>query len=144
MIISFMDYPDYLLRANDVIKEEKESLRAMADVYDTAQTLAEDKAAKLLVVIHPDPNHIKDFTAPDGNILPLGDLLQSKGIDYIDIHQPMQDSLAELEMTKYSWPINGHFNKFGYEVMAACIYRQILKESPAYFSGDSIQQASYP
>ena len=133
LLISLMDYPDYFLSSEQIAIEEKECLEAMSIVYKEAMDIANSKGAKLLVVIHPDPNHIEQVEVIDGDIIPLSNNLEEKDIPYVDIHQCMRTSFKGMDLEEYSWPINGHFNELGYGVMSDCIYEQILVRDQSFF-----------
>ncbi len=129
-----MDYPDYLLSAEQIVEEEKECLEAMTKAYEDAQDIATSKGAKLLVIIHPDPSHIEQIEVVDGDIIPLSDKLKINSIPYIDVHSCMRSSFKGMNLEEYAWPINGHYNEFGYGIMTECIYKGLLNHDKEFFN----------
>ncbi len=54
-------------------------------------------------------------------------------VDVINLWMPLVDTLYKLDYEKFAWPINTHFNEYGYSLMAKYIQDAIIEHDSNFF-----------
>lgn len=116
-------YNKYLVKQKDLDKQEWDALSLLKkQVQETAMFC---KAANMeyYLVIHP-------YTREIGPNLLQSKLYKAlKDEPYvIDLFKPLQGFYSEHDVRNYTWPVNGHFNGKGYQVMGDAIFEQLEKK----------------
>jgi hypothetical protein len=116
---------DYLfLKKKERIKETEKALKIISNSIDRLKEFCEDRDIQLLTIIHPTPhskvskksNNQKKFIQEYCDNNRLRPLVLQNNVN--DICYSLLDTLSKLPYTEYAWPINGHFNDFGYKIMS--------------------------
>lgn len=130
------------LNKKERIEETKKALETIISSIERIKTFTEEKGIKLVTIIHPVPSD--DFsknTMKDGFKNPTfceekNRLVTLASMIYIyDLCPSLEAKLSHLPYTDYAWPINRHFNDYGYKIMTEAIF-EIIKED---FEGVSNQ-----
>jgi lysophospholipase L1-like esterase len=110
------------------VSRNQQELAALDSVFTQISRTAEwcrQNSIQYIAVYHPTPHQIKQTFHYS---LVFEDKIQA--LPYAtSIYYQTQDSISKENLFKYSWPINGHWNGKGYEVMGNLIYEKLAERN---------------
>lgn len=123
-------------------KERKiESLKALRIIEKSMERLNSfclDNNMEIVFIIHPLPNQYlqkgmlktPNFISENCTQNILHELTQISEFPVYDICVSLSEILGNMEYNTYAWPINGHFNDFGYQIFTEEIYKVVKNHVP--------------
>ena len=119
-VMDGLGYNWELLSAEGQRKAEKEAIQAISEKIKDFERLAHDQHFFFLLLIQP----LKDELA--GNVLSHVELDSS--LERIDLTPYFAEKINKNHepLSKYYWPVDGHFTNLGYELEARAIYTRLL------------------
>ncbi len=101
-----------------------EAQLTILEVIDQFRALGSEHGFAFRVLVHPTTRDVATGSHPFFKRFLA--LLQDRGIDHWDLTPALGHALAGLEYDQYAWPIDKHFNAFGYSVFAAETEKALL------------------
>lgn len=106
------------------IKEANTKLRALFKAYTA---LCKQQHVKLCLVIRPDRGEITDNKYLYDFSAILQPLQADTSVTLVDLLPAYRNYIAQkhADANAYFWPLDGHHNSTGYEMMAQCVYENL-------------------
>ena len=135
MFIKKKKIPEVHQRVNHMIDDAVRNIR----------TLCQENNVRVVFFITPDlwTTNIRDNPETTLGILPddeyynrfsrLSYMDTPNDEDFFNLWMPLVDTLQKLEFESFAWPFNGHFNSFGYSIVANYLEAAILEYDPDFF-----------
>lgn len=139
-IFHTLGYNDLLISPRQKLIENKKSINIINQCISSFDSLSHDNGINFLTIFHAFPNEYKYGFKTEDDIRKVIPYLDSAGIPYISLHEPMAKYLNADNIDSYSWPIDGHYNGKGYEIMAKCIFEEIKSKYPELLQINEVQQ----
>lgn len=117
-----------------------ESIDSITSILRKSEIITNHFGADFIAVTHPEAY----FLYYDGEKYMdlLRKSMQQYGTPYVCIYENMKTAFQNLDKEEYMWPINAHFNEFGYKKMAYAVYDEIMKHYPDFFKITASPQLS--
>ncbi|MBX7181190.1 MAG: SGNH/GDSL hydrolase family protein [Bacteroidia bacterium] len=117
------------LRVEDYIQAQEKAHLAFLALADSFKTLATKSNTNLAFFLHP--NRIQDLCNTNFNskvvMTQLEYDLQKQHCKVFNVYHPMDSLIQENNMLQFGYPIDGHYNATGYQLMAQQLYLQLLE-----------------
>lgn len=124
LVCTFSDYNVNLVKKDTFEKEEEKSLKLIATQINTTYNLCKKNNIEYYLILIPTPNSLKKLKKDPTLELPNQ---LDPSIQILNVNNCMQTIVDKNENTVLSWPINGHYNGFGYKVLGECIFTSFEK-----------------
>lgn len=146
LILNYMGYSDLYLLADEEIESRKNSLNIIGSkIKEINAKIGAD--VNCAFVVHPIPSTIKYYpnysdleellAKSDSSLFYTNKYLIDEKIMYlegiINLYPKLYSALGNMEFKEYAWPINNHFNTYGYETLANSIFESILEVDSTFF-----------
>jgi hypothetical protein len=144
---AFGIHNETLLNRKQLKQETENAIELLTEEVNEGKEMCRQKGIKCIVLMHPAPNsYFHQITA--ASLLPgfqaLGqDIVHedlSLEIDLIEAMQLQTDlmryvqAFAGLQLEDYAWPINGHFNAAGYNIVSNIVYDEVSESDSTFFN----------
>ena len=118
-------------------KERKAAVDIISSSMGTLQQFCHEKDIDLRYIIHPTSSQVSpkrnlhlrfnqdDIQKAFERSSPLSDLDNDQLEITYNLFPTLIDSLSDMPYKSYAWPINGHYNPFGYGVFAEQVYEML-------------------
>ena len=139
-----------LIPKNNIAPENNKAINMLASEMTESRNLCNSINADCRIIVHPSPTKHTHKLATQVNELlnnghprtevdsiiadELPDL--SKLMEAGGIENTLTDFIlqwGQMEPQEYYWPINGHYNAKGYEILADHVYDQVVASDPDFF-----------
>ncbi len=124
-IVHYAGYDDDLINSWKKEQLRNESIISIIEAIRHINFECKSNNTKCVFVLHPVPGIPPDS---DLDFRTIKDVLPSHYPIY-DIYKDMDFATKDLDANDFFWPINGHYNEYGYKIMAEIIYRLLKKEN---------------
>lgn len=123
-----LGYGSYLESSSDeLLSKEKATIILQNTILEFAD-LAKNKGFKFLLVVHPLATDFLDSEDARFEAMQSVDYARKRGVSVLDINECMSLNGVKTfsDANYYYWPIDGHFNQFGNNLLAKCITEWII------------------
>jgi len=131
VMMTFGGYDFLLLRPPERLERQKATLPVFVEVAEALKTLGDQYGFDCLFAAQPCT-----WTAVERNRAYSSNTVRTemsaKGIPYADLTEPFLAAIDRTGSAPYSWPIDGHYNAKGYEILAEaveCSLRDLFRSS---------------
>lgn len=132
---------NYLLLSPKQQKQETEiAINKISKCITSFDSLSHANNVKFLTVLHAFPNEYKFGYNTTDDIRKVIPYLDSRDISYIVLHEVMAKYFNSSNINSFSWPIDGHYNGKGYQIMSKCIFEEINRKYPELLPFDEIEE----
>lgn len=116
---------DQMRTPDQVILDEQMAIKDLSRCIQTFKKLCYRNNIRFLLVAHPFPaRHMASSIEHEG----LKRLLDEVDVEKIDLFHGLTKAFALKGSDQFYWPLDGHYNRFGYGLMAKEIYDQCWPE----------------
>jgi lysophospholipase L1-like esterase len=138
ILIEFYGFDKHMMVVNEYGQELKTAVQQINDCLSIANALCQERGVKFLAITHPIP---QDICQPSAKSMATYELFhgQLSGIPAIHLTEPLMNRLTETDCNAYFWPVDGHFNASGYQLMAEEVFNSILEQQPAFLISDPLE-----
>lgn len=120
----FFSYNNNLLTDEQEKILTSEAIEQIKDRVLKTKKWCDKNDIKYILIVHPVPHEVHDYDIP---------FVFDTTFDDFDFAYNLTEDLREyfmgVEATEYSWPINGHYNEYGYRVLGEKIFDILNSQS---------------
>ena len=121
-------------------KKNKEAVEHISNSMSSLIQFGDEQNIDIRFIIHPTSaqvnpernkqlrKHPNDTDAAYEKSSHLYQLRMTHRDHSYDLYRSLTESLSELAYTEYAWPINGHYNAYGYGVLAEQLVDRLFKD----------------
>ncbi len=131
--LHLLGYNEVFLKESEHTELKTKQLEYFTTLYKDIDVMCKINNKKMLVVIHLFPSELGNEVCNNLLLYRLAKKLENNKVPHIFICEPMQNAYKKLPYESHSWPINGHFNGKGYQILSDVIYEETLKKYPDFF-----------
>lgn len=118
-----------LLRKNE--EDFAEEINILIDTFVKTDSLVAENKGQFILITHPDPADENPYTYSAGILKYIPQ--DNENLKTINLTKTLLKKTKDLDYKQYAWPINGHYNSFGYQLMAEAVYEDIKQYYPEIF-----------
>lgn len=118
-----------LLKKNE--QEYTDEINALIESFVKTDSLSRFHNTEFILLTHPVPGEKNPYLYTEGVLKYLTNA--KAGIKRINLTNTLKSKTDRYEYTQYAWPINGHFNGYGYKLMAEAVYDDLKQYYPEIF-----------
>jgi hypothetical protein len=119
-----------LLKKNE--QECTDEINALIESFVKTDSLSRFYNTEFILLTHPAPGEKNPYLYTDGILNYLTD--EKAGIKRINTANTLKSKTDGYDYMHYAWPINGHFNGYGYKLMAEAVYEDLKHHYPEIFA----------
>jgi hypothetical protein len=124
-------YNDCFLQPKEMEAEQKNAVQQILQCLHQMNDLCVSKKIRLICVLHPVPNSFAEGVKQD-NIEALTLQAYRDSLPFLDLYPDFRAALNSGNYRQYSWEINRHYNRAGYELYAGILFNEVSKNYPSF------------
>ena len=104
--------------------QEAEAILRIKEELNRNATYCKQQGILYKVFLQPCPHEIRDSSTANKQFFSQLSILPF----VVNLTQPLMSKLTPQNINQYSWPINGHYNSFGYQILGDVIYNEAISK----------------